>query len=210
VLPGRRFPLKKSFSRSPSAYEFSTLIRHYGIQQFKAPCGPTRISLILAQLPGLMIFKAYDVALSWKGMSSLIFAISWSLLIFMVLTMILVPFGQIVAGLLGSLALSYLLPVRGFREYSYGIGGLMAPLIMTLPIFFAGILFADAFVNSPSPSYALGWNILGAMLGGLTESFSFLFGIPSLILFAAGFYSLALVWPQRSIRENLQSGAISV
>jgi hypothetical protein len=66
-------------------------------------------------------------------------------------------------------------------------------LILTLPIFFAGLVFADAFSHSPAPSFALGWNVLGAVVGGTAESVSYVIGIPSLVLVAAAFYALALL-----------------
>ncbi|MCI0414434.1 methyltransferase domain-containing protein [bacterium] len=100
-------------------------------------------------------------------------------------------------GLFGSLAAAYLVPLQSFLDYSYIVGGFLATLLLTLPIFFAAILFADALASSSSPGFALGWNILGAVLGGMIESVSFLFGIPSLIIVSAGFYSLAIFWPER-------------
>jgi len=99
----------------------------------------------------------------------------------------------VIAGLFASLAASYLVPLQTFLDYSMLIGGSAATLLLTLPIFFAGILFADEFASSSAPGFALGWNILGAVVGGMTESVSYLFGIPSLILVAAGFYLLAIL-----------------
>ncbi len=116
-------------------------------------------------------------------------------------------------GLFGSLAIAYFLPMRTFLEYSYLFGGFLATLVLTLPIFFAGILFADAFASSATPGFALGWNILGAVLGGMTESISFLFGIPSLIVVAAAFYLLSIAWPRSvsnvdlNLRMQMESGS---
>ncbi len=73
------------------------------------------------------------------------------------------------------------------------LGALGATVLLSLPIFFAGLIFAEAFAQSASPGFALGWNVLGAVLGGLSESASYALGIPSLIWLAAAFYALALL-----------------
>lgn len=96
------------------------------------------------------------------------------------------PSRWIVAGLFASLLAAYFAPLDV-------LGGSLATLLLTTPIFFAGILFADAFAASSTPSFALGWNILGAVVGGMAESLSYVFGIPSLILIASGFYGLAIL-----------------
>jgi SAM-dependent methyltransferase len=94
-------------------------------------------------------------------------------------------------GLFASLAAAYLVPVGEFARLGL-LGGLTIALILTLPIFFAGLVFADAFSSSPTPSFALGWNVLGAVVGGMAESVSYVIGIPGLVLVAAVFYGLAL------------------
>lgn len=99
-----------------------------------------------------------------------------------------------VIGLFATLATAYLIPLNWLNT-AY-LGGFFATVLMSLPIFFAGIIFATAFDESPSPSFALGWNVLGSVVGGLTESLSYIFGIPFLVPIAALFYTLALVWPQ--------------
>lgn len=96
-----------------------------------------------------------------------------------------------------SLAASWLAPLDAMLSWSHIAGGGFASLLLTAPIFFAGLLFADAFADSPSPGFSLGWNTLGAVVGGMAENISYLVGIPSLVLLAAVFYALALLWPVR-------------
>lgn len=103
----------------------------------------------------------------------------------------------VIVGLFATLAAAYFAPLEAFLNLTPPFGGFAATVLLTLPIFFAGVLFADAFAASSSPSFALGWNILGAVIGGMAESLSYLFGIPMLILVAAAFYLLAVVWPAR-------------
>jgi hypothetical protein len=41
--------------------------------------------------------------------------------------------------------------------------------LMAMPLFFAGILFANFYKNADSPGAALGYNLFGAMVGGILE-----------------------------------------
>ncbi len=104
----------------------------------------------------------------------------------------------VVIGLFASLLAAYFVPLETFLESSSWLGGSLATLLLTTPIFFAGILFADAFAASSAPNFALGWNILGAVVGGMAESLSYLFGIPSLIVIASGFYAVAILTQRTS------------
>jgi SAM-dependent methyltransferase len=100
-------------------------------------------------------------------------------------------------GLFLSLAAAYLVPLDVLVASMPAWGGAAATVLMTTPIFFAGLLFADAFSRSASPAFALGWNVLGAVTGGMAENLAYVFGIPSLVLVAAAFYALAVAWPRR-------------
>ncbi len=86
--------------------------------------GPRRISLILAELPGLMIFKIDDATLSWSGIGSILFAIGWAVLIFVTLTLILVPFGQIVASAMAAM------PDRPLAAYSINVAGSLTGILL--------------------------------------------------------------------------------
>jgi len=101
-----------------------------------------------------------------------------------------------VAGLFATLILAYLVPLDWLATGSRLVGGLGATILLCLPIFFAGLVFAQAFDESPAPSFALGWNILGAVLGGMTESVSYIWGIPFLVPLAAVYYAAAVLWPR--------------
>ena len=60
-------------------------------------------------------------------------------------------------------------------------------LLVFLPILFAGVIFARSFQQVPWPDRAFGYNIAGAMVGGLAESFSLLLGFRYLMLVALAF-----------------------
>jgi hypothetical protein len=95
-----------------------------------------------------------------------------------------------VAALFATLAVAWLVPLEAV--VALPLGGVLAVALMTAPLFFAGLVFADAFAESPAPGFALGWNVLGAVVGGMAESVSFVYGIPALVPVAAVFYGLAL------------------
>ncbi len=108
-------------------------------------------------------------------------------------------------GLFLALGAAYFAPV-GAVAGAGRLGGLAITLVLTLPIFFAGLVFADAFSRSPAPSFALGWNVLGAVVGGMAESISYVIGIPGLVLVAAVFYALALL-PRLSLVSRSRAPA---
>jgi hypothetical protein len=61
------------------------------------------------------------------------------------------------------------------------------------PIFFAGVIFAINFGRSKQPGVDLGFNIAGAMAGGLAEYCSTLIGFQNLVFVTIGFYLLSLI-----------------
>ena len=86
--------------------------------------GPRRISSILADLPGLMIFKLDETFLTWSGFVGLVFAISWAILLFLTLAMIMVPFGQIVASSMAEMS------ERPLAAYSINVAGSLAGILI--------------------------------------------------------------------------------
>ncbi|HYL94700.1 MAG TPA: hypothetical protein VET69_02760, partial [Terriglobales bacterium] len=100
------------------------------------------------------------------------------------------PAGWMVAGLLLGLAAAYWFPFDRLGE-SAPTAGWIAAAVFSVPIFFAGLLFAREFRVTDSPSAALGANMLGAVVGGLLENVSLLTGMRALLLLAAGIYCLA-------------------
>ena len=65
-----------------------------------------------------------------------------------------------------------------------GISAWMLCGLIGLTIFLAGVVFAVLFRQTPAPDRAFGANIIGAVLGGLLENLSLLFGLRALYLFA--------------------------
>jgi SAM-dependent methyltransferase len=66
---------------------------------------------------------------------------------------------------------------------------LLVLILLALPIFFAGILFATFFRDAPIPGTALGHNLFGAMVGGALEYCSMAWGINNLNLLCVAVYA---------------------
>jgi hypothetical protein len=96
----------------------------------------------------------------------------------------------LVAGILGGLALAYFLPIEKLSG-SASLLGVLAAIKYSIPVFFAGVLFAREFRSEPSPGSALGANMLGAASGGLLQNVSLITGMHMLLLIAIGVYAIA-------------------
>ncbi len=96
----------------------------------------------------------------------------------------------LLVGLLGGLAVAYLLPLNQIPGPA-AVAGCLAAAVFSLPVFFAGLLFSREFRNVKSPAAALGANMLGAVAGGLLENLSLIIGMRALLVVAFGLYTLA-------------------
>jgi SAM-dependent methyltransferase len=96
----------------------------------------------------------------------------------------------ILVGLQIVLVSIYLVRFARIPGSALAVGSLAAGLF-TVPVFFAGLLFAREFRSTPSPSAALAANMLGAVVGGLMENLSLVIGLKALLLIAALFYLVA-------------------
>jgi len=97
----------------------------------------------------------------------------------------------VVIGLLLSILTAYLIPFSRIPGSTRYVGSLVA-LAFAIPVFFAGLLFAEEFRTVDSPSSALAANMLGAVCGGLLENLSLVVGMRALLLIALGLYLLAV------------------
>ena len=70
---------------------------------------------------------------------------------------------------------------------------LVTTLVMTMPLFFAGLVFSGAFKSTRSQSQAMASNLIGAMLGGFVEYNALYFGYRSLYILAAVMYLAAFI-----------------
>ena len=63
---------------------------------------------------------------------------------------------------------------------------LFMPILLTLPLFFAGLIFSSHLAKGEGLGNALSANLFGAMLGGFLEYNSMYLGLSSLYLFGGG------------------------
>jgi spermidine synthase len=103
------------------------------------------------------------------------------------------------AGLISCLLASALVPVETLLALP--LAWLLITVFYTLPLFFAGIIFAHSFRNTELPLRALGSNLLGSLLGGFLELASFTVGLSALMLVAALVYALSYPLPARSSKQ---------
>jgi SAM-dependent methyltransferase len=96
-----------------------------------------------------------------------------------------------------TLIATYFLPLGLLLQWDSGLRNWIAVTILCLPLFFAGMIFAREIALEPSPSSALGSNLLGALVGGVLEYSSMMFGLKSLYLVAIVLYLLAFVFASR-------------
>jgi len=94
-----------------------------------------------------------------------------------------------VAGLLASLVAVYLVPVERLVGSDPWLRLVLSVLYVGAPVFFASVCFALRFAARESPDVALGWNLLGAVAGGLLEFLAMALGFKALTLIALAFYA---------------------
>jgi hypothetical protein len=92
-----------------------------------------------------------------------------------------------------SLAVGYFAPLQNLLERSLLTRGLISGIVVSMPLFFAGIIFATSLKKIKRIEIAFGSNLLGAMLGGMFEYASLIYGIKNLSIFAAVMYILSFV-----------------
>lgn len=87
-----------------------------------------------------------------------------------------------------SIIANYLIPTSSFLIENMLIRIIIAGGIITIPIFFAALLFSNYFQQTKDIPNALGANLIGAVIGGFGEYSSLLFGYKALFIFIAVFY----------------------
>jgi hypothetical protein len=138
--------------------------------------------------------------------ATLLFGMTWivnAIVISAVLVMILLsnlvawrwprfPRAAIIAGLALTVAALAVVPVDWFNALTGTAKLIVASAFLTAPVFFAGLIFIRSFAVSTDKARALGSNLIGALVGGLLESLSFVTGIRALVILVGLFYLLAL------------------
>jgi hypothetical protein len=94
----------------------------------------------------------------------------------------------------------YFVDLSSFAFLPYATKALVVGLLTSLPMLFSGIVFIRSFAVAERKDSALGANLMGALVGGLLQSVTFVTGIKALLLIVAGLYLAAvLTRPKRVV-----------
>jgi hypothetical protein len=131
--------------------------------------------------------------LAW-GATWITSAVVFGSILFMVLVATLLtktkpmPWWFAVVGLFVCLLASILVPTSVLLGFDSGARLLISVVMVGAPIFFASVCFALRFRERQRPDIAFGWNLLGAVAGGLLEFLSMLVGLKALSWIAIAAY----------------------
>ncbi len=185
------------------------------------------VPLRSARPDGQMFFLgAGFMLLETKGVvqMALLFGSTWvvnSIIFFAILVMILLSnlfvlwfkpskrWTLYYALLIAALLINYLVPMNFYLGLSGLARAVLACTLVFAPVLFAGIIFALAFRDSQRPDIALGSNIAGIILGGLSENLSLATGFNSLLLVAILFYLLSALVASRRPASPIGNAAFA-
>jgi len=102
------------------------------------------------------------------------------------------PFTIIYFLLVGTCLTLYFIDLARFGFLPYPLKATIVGTLTSLPMLFSGIVFVRSFATVQDRSNALGANLIGALVGALLQSITFITGIRALLLVVAGFYLLSL------------------
>lgn len=102
------------------------------------------------------------------------------------------------AALVFLLGLNFFIPVGTFAFENLALESLLYAVLMFSPILCAGLLFGSAVKHSTSLPRDYGTNLLGAMVGGVSEYLSLVTGFGFLLLVIALCYIGAIATMRRS------------
>jgi hypothetical protein len=139
--------------------------------------------------------------------ATLLFGMTWivnAIVISAVLVMILfanlvawrwshLPQWLIITGLAITVAALALVPLDWLNALAGATKLVAASAFLTAPVFFAGLIFIQSFAVCPDKARALGSNLIGALVGGLLESVSFVTGVRALVILVGLFYLIAIL-----------------
>jgi spermidine synthase len=108
-------------------------------------------------------------------------------------------------GLVATLLVAYALPLRFLLAADPVVRLALSVLLVGAPVLFASFCFAARFRTRASVDVAFGWNLLGAVFGGLFEFFSMAVGSSVLTLVAVAAYLGAFLIAARAPRRGAEA-----
>jgi len=101
------------------------------------------------------------------------------------------------AGLLGSLALAFVLPPASLLIEPLWLRYVLATALAFAPVFFANLVFSFSFRDTRTADMAFASNLLGAMVGGAIEYVALITGYQALVLIVGALYVAAYLLATR-------------
>jgi predicted membrane-bound spermidine synthase len=108
-----------------------------------------------------------------------------------------IPMGIVYSLLCGSCLALYFIDLSRFAFMPYGTKALAVGALTCFPMLFSGIVFINSFRVTAERDAALGANLIGALVGALLQSVTFVTGIKVLLLLVATLYCLAMLTAPR-------------
>jgi spermidine synthase len=102
--------------------------------------------------------------------------------------------------LFGSIFLNWLIKPEAYLSLNHVFLVIFSSTIMALPLFFSGIVFATSFKKTTDITGVFAFNLLGAIVGGLSEYVSMWSGFNFLYLIAIAMYAASFIG-LRAIRK---------
>ncbi len=108
------------------------------------------------------------------------------------------PAWPVYAGLCGTCVALYFVDISRFAFLPYATKAAIVGSLTSLPMLFSGIVFIRSFAAVGASDQAAGANLIGALVGGLLQSVTFVTGIRALLLIVAGLYLAAILTRPRT------------
>ena len=109
--------------------------------------------------------------------------------------------GPAYIALIGICLALYFVDLAQFAFLPYLTRVIVIGSLTTLPMLFSGVIFVRSFVVVDGKDEALGANIIGALVGALLQSVTFVTGIKALLLIVAALYLISLFLRPRQPQE---------
>ena len=97
----------------------------------------------------------------------------------------------------------YFVDLARFGFLPYPVKALIVGSLTSLPMLFSGVIFVRSFAIAEDKSNALGANLIGALVGALLQSVTFVVGIKALLLLVAALYFLSLLTAPRQAEQRI-------
>jgi hypothetical protein len=117
-----------------------------------------------------------------------------------------VPSGLAYAGVCGTCVALYFVDISRFSFLPFATKAAIVGSSTSLPMLFSGVIFIRSFTAVTRKDHALGANLIGALVGGMLQSLTFVTGIRALLLIVAVLYVAAIVTRPR---DRIDSRSLS-